>query len=208
MQCKITGETFPSLVKQLKIGFSSLKAILEWSEPIIKRSYFVSENTIPKNSRYVVHNFCSIVVKTRELYEVVSGFHLSIFSNRMQPLPTKEKSTAIKNGWCVLGSVRVTSFVIDDLILLKQCLQFIFPVNFNNIIKQTIHRLQFNMKFVNKLGMEVHGANEPHQFSFCNWRRNFLNCSSFGMISFICMKPNFVTKILNGEKHEKQFSWS
>ena len=74
-----------------------------------------SEYTIPKNSRYVVQRFCSMLIKLRELQEVSISFRLSVSLKRTQPKRTK-KIYNNKNGWYVKGSVRVTSFVIEVLI--------------------------------------------------------------------------------------------
>ena len=49
--------------------------------------------------------------KYMEYYPV---FPISLIRSRTQPIPIKEKTTLTKNGWFVLGTVRVTTFLIDD----------------------------------------------------------------------------------------------
>ena len=82
---------------------------------MIKCLYFVIEHTIPIILQYLVQSFFSLVVKIRELYElIITSFF--VFWNKTQIKPIKEHSTVMTSRRIVLGSVGVILLVIEGLI--------------------------------------------------------------------------------------------
>ena len=113
-----------------------------------------------------------------------------------------------KNGWFVLGNVRVTSFVICVLICWNSVSSSIFQRNL------TIYRSKSNKRFILACSssiitifrVEGYWVNEPHQIKFCSRRTKFRNCSYFGCKCFNCVKTNFMTEMCTVRSIKKSFS--
>ena len=69
--------------------------------------------------------FYSLVVIVRELYGMKSFFLPSFIWNGKQPVTIEEASSVIKNGWFVLGNIRVVSFAIG----LSFFFETVVPIN-------------------------------------------------------------------------------
>ena len=110
----------------VRIGLWSVKISKKWSKPMIFCSCIVAEHTIPNYSRYVEQSFCLIVAKKSRIKRNNIYFFLWFSWNTAQPIPVKEESVVLKNGWFVLGSVRVTSFVSEKFIWLNSVSSSLF----------------------------------------------------------------------------------
>ena len=138
------------------------------------------------------------------MYETSSSFPLVFVWSTTQLTTIEEVSTVVENGWCVLGVVRIASFVEK----VSNCgTIFSIPLfQINSIFsKKIIQNLQINMNSINKVRMEVDWANEPYQFNFWSWRERLVGCCFCGLNWFHCVKTNLVTNIFYSEKHEKDF---
>ena len=77
-------------------------------------------------SRYIVQKFYSLLATTRQIYDILSSFPSAIIWSRTELITIEEKTTVTKNGWFVMGRIRVIPFV-------RQMVEFvatIFPFHY------------------------------------------------------------------------------